>query len=192
MDCGARCGDLNSVCVADRFPPGSSPPGFFCHTLETELVDPPPQHPRRAHMISRLHRDPYSRPGSSTIRFIAPSKWSQRPLEPVLLFGEMINGFQLATGILPCLRHRFYQGGTLFILFSPARSGPAKLPAFASVKEPFGGANGDDHSPFGHGTCICMHPQWLFLSGPAKGPADRSCVPRERENLTRLIGEDLG
>jgi hypothetical protein len=64
----------------------------------------------------------------------------------------------------PALETR--SGPSTFIFLSIARISTAKLPAFAAVKEPLGGANGDDHFAFGarhlhrpnmHARSVCFH-----------------------------------
>lgn len=71
------------------------------------------------------------------------------------------DGAALGSGILSGLRHRFAQDRALFVFPSIAGNCTAKLPAFATVKEPLGGANGDDHFAFGarHLPPPNMHPQ---------------------------------
>jgi hypothetical protein len=58
----------------------------------------------------------------------------------------------------PALETR--SGPSTFIFLSIARISTAKLPAFAAVKEPLGGANGDDHFAFG---ARHLHPPNMHL-----------------------------
>jgi hypothetical protein len=58
----------------------------------------------------------------------------------------------------PALETR--SGPSTFIFLSIARISTAKLPAFAAVKEPLSGANGDDHFAFG---ARHLHPPNMHL-----------------------------
>lgn len=69
-------------------------------------------------------------------------------------------GARLGRGILPGPRNRFDQDRALFIFLSIPRISTAMLPAFAAVKEPLGGANGDDHFAFG---ARHLHPPNMHL-----------------------------